>query len=110
MSRKRDVFKCHVGFTQLTPLVFVQSLLNLPFFHLFMGIFNCQLVQSLDRRLEYRVVLRHKLMFMEQINCTSVITYLSLQDVPLVYNHRIIELLKLQKISSCKRPSSPTTT
>lgn len=31
----------------------------------------------------HRVVLRHKLMFMEQINCTSVIMYLFLQDGPL---------------------------
>lgn len=41
MSRKRHVFKCHVRFTTLVPLIFAQSLLNLPSFCLFVGIFYC---------------------------------------------------------------------
>lgn len=41
MSRKRNVFKCHVRFTTLVLLILTQSLLNLPFFCLSRGMFYC---------------------------------------------------------------------
>lgn len=65
MSRKRNVFKCHVRFTTLVPLIFAQSLLNLPFFCLSVGIFYCVLSadSGFGGKAElHRVILRHKFM------------------------------------------------
>lgn len=65
MSRKRNVFKCHVRFTTLVPPICPQSPPNLPCFSLFMGIFYC--VFSADSGLRgkaeiHGVTLRYKFM------------------------------------------------